>query len=329
MGSRLLVALSLSGLALGCVDDSPAELDPPRRAAEARDVGEAILPIPTELELDRRTVDLGRRLFADPILSKGRDTTCLTCHPFANGGADGAARSQLPGREMLAVNTPTVFNSSFNYRLHWNGRFTSLEDQLDVPLTSPKVMASTYEEVLRRLRDSSYAADFSAIWRDGVTERNFRVAIATYERSLITPRSRFDRFLEGDATAISQTEREGFELFKSYGCISCHQGVNVGGNLMQRFGVLRDYFAGRAPSEADLGLYLVTKREEDKHVFRVASLRNVARTGPYFHDGSVTSLSEAVKIMAEFQLGRRLSEEHTKRIVAFLETLTGDAEGLL
>jgi cytochrome c peroxidase len=327
VGARLL-ALSLSSLALGCFEDPTADADAPRPTAEARDVGEAILPIPEQIELDRRTVELGRRLFADPILSQARDTTCLSCHPFANGGADGAARSQLPGREMLAVNTPTVFNATFNYRLHWNGRFTSLEDQLDVPLLSPKVMGSTYEEVLRRLRESSYSADFSAIWRDGVTERNLRVAIATYERSLITPRSRFDKFLEGDTAAISASERQGFELFKSYGCISCHQGVNVGGNLMQRFGVLRDYFAGREVSEADLGLYLVTKREEDKHVFRVASLRNVARTGPYFHDGSVNSLREAVKIMAEFQLGRRLSEDQTTLIVAFLETLTGDAEGL-
>lgn len=321
--------LALTSLVVACGNESLREADPSPRPPELASLDDVILPIPEHVELDARKVDLGRRLFADPILSRDRDTTCLTCHPFPAGGADGAMRSQLPGREMLAVNTPTVFNVGFNYKLHWNGRFDSLEAQLDVPITSPKVMNITFEEIVRRLGASpAYRTTFEAIYRDGVTEKNFRDAVATYERSLNTPRSRFDRFLAGDEAAITDEERRGFELFKSHGCSSCHQGVNIGGNLMQRFGVLKDYFAGRAIEEADLGAYLVTKREEDKHVFRVASLRNVAVTGPYFHSGSVQSLDEAVRIMAEYQLGRALTDDQTRLIVSFLETLTGDLEAI-
>lgn len=296
-------------------------------AARAASADDSFLPLPEQMQLDPRKVELGRRLFRDNILSKDRDTSCVVCHPFARGGADGMPRSQLLGKEPLAVNTPTIFNVGFDYKLHWNGRFDSLEAQLDVPITSPRVMNITFAEVVRRLQESvDYAHSFKAIYRDAVTEKNFRDVIATYERSLVTPRSRFDRFLLGDRNALDDREKRGFALFKSQGCVSCHQGVNIGGNLMQRFGALKDYFAGRRIEEADLGLFLITKREEDRHVFRVASLRNVALTGPYFHDGSVASLEEAVRIMSEYQLGRPLTDEQTGVIVAFLGTLTGDLE---
>jgi cytochrome c peroxidase len=191
---------------------------------------------------------------------------------------------------------------------------------------NPNVMNMTFPEIVERLKASpEYAPTFNAIY-GGVSEANFREALATYERSLNTPGARFDRFLRGETDAIDDDERRGFELFKSHGCSSCHQGVNVGGNLLQRFGVLKDYFAGRTIEEADLGLYTVTKLEADKHVFRVPSLRNVALTAPYFHNGSVQTLDEAVRIMAEYQLGRPLAAEQTRLIVAFLGTLTSDLE---
>lgn len=328
MSTRSL-AVALFACALSCDEPTSASGDSAApREPELASLNDVILPIPTEVREDARKVELGRRLFADPILSRDGQTTCMTCHPFPAHGADGAARSQLPGRDPLAVNTPTIFNVGFSYKLHWNGRFDSLEAQLDVPITSPKVMNMTFDEIVARLRASpAYRPSFEALYVDGVTEKNFRDAIASYERTLNTPGSRFDKFLAGDAAAITDDERRGFELFKSHGCSSCHQGVNVGGNLMQRFGVLKDYFAGRTIEEADLGAYLVTKREEDKHVFRVASLRNVAVTGPYFHSGSVNSLEEAVRIMAEYQLGRPLDDEQTRLIVAFLGTLTGDVGG--
>ncbi len=304
-------------------------LPPPGIAPEAgrATVDDPIVPLPTHVELDKRRVALGGKLFRDPILSRNRDQSCVACHPFERAGADGVAKSHLPGQEEMAVNTPTVFNAGFNYKLHWNGKWDSLEAQLETPITSPRAMNTTFEVVVERLAESEeYRLAFAAIYPDGVTEKNFRDVMATYVRSLVTPRSRFDRFLSGELDAIDDRERRGYALFKSHGCISCHQGVNVGGNMMQRFGALKDYFAGRRVSESDLGLFLVTKREEDKHVFRVASLRNVALTAPYFHDGSVNSLEEAVRIMSEYQLGRSLTDEQVGLIVAFLGTLTGETD---
>jgi cytochrome c peroxidase len=310
----------------GCGDERVAQLEANPVEREPLLSDEVILPIPETVPLDPRKVDLGRRLFRDPILSRERDTTCLNCHPFAAGGMDGATRSQLPGRAKLGVNTPTIFNVGFSFKLHWSGRFDSLEAQLDVPIMNPNVMNMTFPEIVERLKASpEFAPTFNAIY-GGVSEANFREALATYERSLNTPGARFDRFLRGETDAIDDDERRGFELFKSHGCSSCHQGVNVGGNLLQRFGVLKDYFAGRTIEEADLGLYTVTKLEADKHVFRVPSLRNVALTAPYFHNGSVQTLDEAVRIMAEYQLGRPLAAEQTRLIVAFLGTLTSDLE---
>ncbi len=332
----LALTFLVTAAAAACADPAPTSVPTSEPLAFVPDLVPAtaddpIVPIPTRLDLDARKVALGEKLFKDPILSRDRDTSCLVCHPFGKGGADGMPKSQLFGKEPLAVNTPTVFNVGLNYKLHWNGKWDSLEAQLDTPILNPKVMNITYGEIVSRLDASTdYKPAFAAIYTDGVTEKNFRDAVATYERSLLTPRSRFDRFLSGEPEAIDDRERQGYALFKSHGCISCHQGVNVGGNMMQRFGALKDYFAGRTITEADLGLYLVTNREEDKHVFRVASLRNVALTAPYFHDGSVDTLEKAVRIMAEYQLGRPLTDEQTGLIVAFLGSLTGDTgvEGL-
>lgn len=322
----VVAALAAVACATGDVEDA----GPSIRTASAPQIGPAsvddpIMPLPEKLALDQRKVELGSKLFRDPILDREKQATCLTCHPFGRGGVDGAPKPQLPGKEAMTVNTPTIFNVGLNYRQHWNGKFETLEAQLDAPILNPRVMNMTYPEVVARLSASpEYAAAFRDIYPDGVTEKNFRDALAEYERSLITPRSPFDRFLAGDPEAIDDRVRKGYALFKSHGCISCHQGVNIGGNMMQRFGALKDYFAGREISEADLGLFLVTRREEDKHVFRVASLRNVALTAPYFHDGSVKTLEEAVRIMSEYQLGRPLDDEQTKLIVAFLGSLTGD-----
>ncbi len=325
--SRVPIAMGAALVVAACAD-APAEQPFDGRGvleASPPSAEDPIMPLPDRLDLDPRKVALGERLFHDPILSKDRNASCVSCHPFARGGADGVARSQVPGREPHVVNTPTIFNVGFSYKLHWNGKFESLEHELDGPLTSPRVMATTMDEVLGRLRSSSeYAREFAKVFPDAVTEQNLRDVMATYERSLITPRSRFDRYLRGEKEAIDDVERRGYDLFKSHGCISCHQGINVGGNLMQRFGALKDYFAGREITEADLGLYNVTKREEDRHVFRVASLRNVALTAPYFHDGSVETLEEAVRVMSEYQLGRPLTNEQTGLIVAFLGTLTGE-----
>lgn len=332
MHAATCAVMSTFALVAAC-GASPEDLEDPDDPSFAPEVGEPsvddpIVPLPESVRLDKRKVRLGERLFRDPILSRDRDTSCLVCHPFERGGTDGLAKSQLFGKEPLSVNTPTIFNVGLSYKLHWEGAWDSLEAQLDTPIKSPKVMNNTYEEIVTRLRaDAGYRSAFEEIYRDGVTERNFREVLAVYERSLLTPRSRFDRFLAGEVGAISDEEHRGYSLFKSHGCISCHQGVNVGGNMMQKFGALKDYFEGRSFADADLGLYLVTKREEDKHVFRVPSLRNVALTAPYFHDGSAQTLDKAVRVMSEYQLGRTLTDEQARLIVAFLGTLTGEIPG--
>lgn len=287
---------------------------------------EPIQPIPLTLRQDPVRAGIGRQLFNDARLSGNGRVSCSSCHNLTKGGADSRDRSLgLNGIES-GVNTPTVLNAAFNFKQFWNGRADSLEAQVDHVIRNPIEMGSDWSGVVRRVsQDAGYRAAFSAAYPDGVTQANIQNAIATFERTLITPNSRFDKFLRGDAAAISEAERAGYAKFKQFGCVACHQGVNVGGNMFQRFGVMGDYFAKRGnPTEDDLGRYLVTKAESDRNVFKVPSLRNVALTAPYFHDASAKTLEDAVDIMFEFQLGRLASREDKALIVGFLETLTGE-----
>jgi cytochrome c peroxidase len=222
-----------------------------------------------------------------------------------------------------------VYNASLNFVQFWDGRAASLEDQMGGPLTNPIEMAMSWPQVLAVLkRNPTYAADFAAAFPDGITEQNVRVAIADFERTLLTTGSRFDRFLSGDQGALDGQARAGYETFKSVGCVACHQGSNVGGNMFQRFGVLGDYFKDRGNvTEADYGRYNVTKNESDRFVFRVPSLRNVEHTAPYFHDGSAATLDDAIQVMARYQLGRKLGGEQVASIIAFLKSLSGPELG--
>jgi cytochrome c peroxidase len=188
-------------------------------------------------------------------------------------------------------------------------------------------MDSNWKEVIAKLRkDNQIVAIFNSIWEDGITKNNIQEAIAEFERSLITPHSPFDRYLKGDISALTNKEIKGWNLFRDLGCISCHQGVGIGNNMYANLGVMGDYFAdrGRPIVEGDLGRYNVTKNIKDKHVFKVPGLRNIALTAPYFHDGSIKTLDEAVSTMARYQLGINLSKQQKKHLVAFLKTLTGD-----
>ncbi len=289
---------------------------------------EPIQPIPLYIGLDQNKVALGKQLFQDVSLSKDNRLSCLSCHSFSTGGTDGTMH-EVGGKEFGAINTLTVFNSGFNFRLNWNGKFENLEDQLDALLQNPKVMGSNWEEVVNKLRQSpEYTQAFSRLYLDGLTQTNIKDAIATYEQSLYTPNSRFDQFLRGNKQALTAAEQEGYRIFKAYGCVSCHQGVNVGGNMFARFGVIGDYFADRGKiTKVDLGRFNVTKNEADRYVFRVASLRNVALTPPYFHDGSAKTLKQAITVMAKYQLGRPLSKEQINLVAQFLGTLTGEYQG--
>jgi len=285
---------------------------------------QALLPLPPAKPLDARRVALGERLFFDSRLSADRSISCATCHRFDRGGADGMPVSIGIGGARGQINAPTVFNSTFSIAQFWDGRAATLEEQAAGPIHNPIEMGASWAIVVERINaDATLRDEFAKAYPDGVTAANVADAIATFERTLVTPDAPFDRYLAGDRQALSPLAVDGYHRFRDYGCISCHQGRLIGGNMYQKFGVLGDYFAGRALTSADLGRFNVTGRAEDRHVFKVPSLRNVALTAPYFHDASTDSLAVAVSVMGRYQLGRELSQEDVRAIVAFLESLTG------
>lgn len=293
--------------------------------------GEPLSPLPAleSLKLDPRKVDLGAKLFADRRFSQDRSLSCSTCHVLANGGMDGLVGSVGIRKQVGPINAPTVFNSGLNFRQFWNGRAASLEDQIDGVVGNPKEFDTTWPSILARLaEDAELTKTFNDIYPDGLQAANVKDAVATYERSLLTP-SRFDRFLQGQDDAITAEEKAGYGKFKNYGCVACHQGVNVGGNMFQKFGAVNDYFSKRGGdiTEADLGRFKITGRETDRYVFKVPSLRNVALTAPYFHDGTATTLEQAVEVMFLHQLGRSAPQEDKRLIVLFLRSLTGERFG--
>ncbi len=286
-------------------------------------------PLPDDVEQNSEKVALGERLFHDVRLSSNNTISCLSCHDLTMGAADHRAHSIGVNGAIGDINAPTIFNSGFNFVQFWDGRAESLEEQIEGPLNNPKEMASNWPQVLNKLaKDQTYPAQFLKLYDDGIKIANIKEAIATFERSLVTPNSRFDQFLRGNPKALSAQEKQGFELFQSYGCSSCHQGINLGGNMFEKMGLMGDYFAKRGnPTKADNGRFNVDHKEHSRHEFKVPSLRNIALTAPYFHDGSAQTLQQAVSVMIEFQLGRVIPTADEKAICAFLESLTGEYKG--
>ncbi|TWU00147.1 Cytochrome c551 peroxidase precursor [Botrimarina colliarenosi] len=289
--------------------------------------GKPITPIEAPTGLDPKLVALGRRLFHDPRLSRDGTVSCASCHDLSQGGDDGQCFSIGVDGQPGDINAPTVFNSALNIAQFWDGRAANLRQQVDGPIHHPKEMASDWAEVLQRIgNDASLTAAFASAFGGPATAERVRIAIEAFETSLATLNAPFDGWLQGDDDAVSKEALEGFELFKRHGCISCHQGEAVGGNLFQRLGVMREYFvASRELRPSDLGRFNHTQREQDRHVFRVPSLRNVALTGPYFHDGSALNLEDAVHVMLHYQVGADEPDlAEIRKIVVFLNTLTGD-----
>lgn len=287
---------------------------------------EPIKPIPLTVDVDPKKVALGRLLFHDKRLSGDNTVSCASCHDLKTGGVDGTKVSVgVKGRKGV-INAPTVFNSGLLFRQFWDGRAETLEDQIDGPIHNPVEMDSSWPDVLAKLYDDGkYPGMFKAIYADGITRENVKNTIAEFERSLITPNSRFDQYLRGDENAITAKEKRGYALFKRYGCVSCHQGVAVGGNMFQLFGAVNSYFKARGNiTEADLGRFNVTGNPGDKHVFKVPSLRMVALTPPYLHDGTAKTLRDAEDVMFKFQLGRKAPDKDKEAMVAFLKTLAGE-----
>ena len=267
-------------------------------------------PIPPAPAADPLKLALGERLFADLRLSADGSRACTSCHDIRTNGADANRHDEAPDGSELPFNTSTVFNASLSFRLGWEGKFRTLEAQAEASLESPQRMGTSIDDVIRRLSAApELAHQFKEAYGRGPDKASLLDAIATYERSLLTPGSRFDRWQSGDPAALSAEEQDGYQLFKSIGCISCHQGVNVGGNLFERQGIFHP---------------LVSPPPE---IVRVPSLRNVATTPPYFHDGSAPTLDEAVRRMGNAQLDQTLSDQQMKAIVAFLNTLTGTYRG--
>ncbi|HTV24721.1 MAG TPA: cytochrome c peroxidase [Polyangiaceae bacterium] len=296
-------------------------------AAGRDDLLSALPPAPS---VDPQRSALGMKLFDTASLSTDGSVSCSTCHPLARAGADGLVHSRGANGHETTLNTPTIYNVSFNFRFNWNGAYTRLEDALDAPIAL--TLGTTWSAIEEQLRaQPEWRMAFDAAYRDGVTTANIKDALARYIDTLTTPDARFDQFWRGDTDALTNEERRGYETFEALGCSTCHQGANVGGNMFQRLGVMHDYFQARvehggpAPSAADLGRYQTTQQHADRHVFRVPSLRNVALTPPYFHDGSEPTLELAVAEMGYVQLGKRLSDEEVSLLVAFLKTLTGPA----
>ena len=292
-------------------------------------LSEPIQPVPVDSTLDPDKVALGSVLFNDPRLSKDNSLSCASCHKLESGGDDDLATGLALGGNAHVVNTPTVFNSRFNFRQLWDGGATSLEDQIDHVLHNHMEAGSNWNELLTKLNeDTALVSTFKQIYSDGITKANYLDALTEFEKSLITPNSRFDQYLLGNHEAITDEEKEGYSRFKEFGCISCHQGVNVGGNLFQKFGIFYNYLAERGDIiNADYGRINVTNREVDMHVFKVPGLRNVEVTAPYLHDGNAKTLEEAVAIMGKTQLGKTINETDVNLLVKFLKTLTGEYNG--
>ncbi len=283
---------------------------------------EPIQPIEAAKGINTPMAELGKKLYFDPRLSKSGFISCNSCHNLSMGGTDNLKTSIGDHWQQGPINSPTVLNSSMNLAQFWDGRAKDLKAQAGGPIANPGEMAFTHKlavEVLESI--PAYANEFKQVFgKEGVDIDRITDAIAEFEKTLVTPNSRFDKWLKGDKKALTADETAGYALFKTSGCTACHNGPAVGGNSFQKMGVVEPY---KAKSKAE-GLVAVTGKDADRFKFKVPTLRNVEMTYPYFHDGGAETLTEAVDIMGRLQLGKKFSDEENAQIVAFLKSLTGD-----
>ena len=314
----LAIAIAASLCLAGC-GPKPVPVDPTQLAM--------FKPLPEVVESQKNPislakVDLGRTLYYDPRLSKNQDVSCNTCHDLAKYGVDGQQVSDGDKGQKGTRNAPTVYNAAGHFVQFWDGRAVDVEEQAKGPVLNPVEMAMPSDKAVVALLKSipEYVDAFKKAFpndKDPVTLENAARAIGVFERRLVTP-ARWDKFLKGDQTALTDAEKAGFNKFMETGCQACHAGAYLGGQIYQKLGLAAPY-----PDTSDLGREAVTKEDSDRMVFKVPSLRNVARTAPYFHNGKVGTLEEAVKSMGQYQLGKQLKDEDVASIVTFLKTLTG------
>lgn len=286
---------------------------------------EPIIPIPKSVYINNEKALLGKNLFMDTILSRDNSTACVSCHNIYEGGADIRVVSQgFEGRKGN-IQAPTVFNARYNFKQFWNGRANNLTEQADGPINNPAEHNMNSQEVEKRLNNSNeYKKSFKKVY--GVKHITYKLvldAIVEFENALITPNCKFDKYLRFEVP-LSEEEKEGYILFKQYGCITCHNGLNIGGNSFQKMGTFIEYKnKAKYPDRSDI----IDKRFYN--VFKVPSLRNISKTAPYFHDGSAKTLEEAVRTMAIHNLGIELKDKEIDKIVKFLKTLTGEKPEIL
>lgn len=283
------------------------------------------LKAPSAAALEGAEMRLGRALFWDTRASLDGKTACASCHPADAWGADHRRASVDARGEHTSRQSPTVFNAMAQPGLRWLSDRKTGAEQAEGSMTGSMGFA-TKQAAVAKLGELGYGDAFKAAYPDdpqALSARNYGRAIAAYEASLVTP-APFDRFLAGEDRAITERQKLGLRLFMSTGCAGCHDGALLGGTQLRKFGLVQDYWAETGSPKPDPGRYAVTKKDEDRYVFRVAMLRNVARTAPYFHDGSVDTLERAVAVMGRVQLGKTLDQRTVSLIAAFLESLTGE-----
>ncbi len=335
--SWLLIAVGACS-ALGCKDppkkedakkSAPAPLPVKKKKSSVTALTSAYKPaLPAEFKGDDAAqqderITLGRMLYFDERLSKNHDISCNSCHQLEKYGVDGQKTSPGHKKQLGGRNSPTVYNAAGHMAQFWDGRSPHVEHQATQPVTNPVEMAMPDEAAVVAVLSSipEYVELFKKAFPEAdkpVTLENAGKAMGAFERKLVTP-SRWDEFLKGKTGALTDEEQEGFRVFVTSGCSACHAGTLVGGSMYQKLGVVKPW-----PNQEDQGRFEVTKSEGDKMMFKVPSLRNIAETAPYFHDGSASTLEEAVAKMAEFQIARPVSEEDQKKIVTWLKSLTGE-----
>lgn len=305
----------------------------PNPLADKQWTNEAIRPVQDSVPVDMRKVILGNLLFHDVRLSADNTVSCSSCHGLNTGGVDNKPFSEGVGGQHGGVNAPTVFNVLYNFVQFWDGRAATLADQAAGPPLNPVEMAcKSFDEICDKLKaDAAFSKAFTEVYPDGINEANITNAIQEFEKTLLTPNSRFDKYLKGDMAALTTEELAGYDLFKKYNCATCHVGENMGGQSYELMGIKQDYFADRGTelTVEDNGRFKETKNERDRHRFKVPGLRNVALTAPYFHDATQATLEDAVRAMGKYEVGVDLSQQEVKQIVAFLQTLTGEYQGKL
>ena len=295
---------------------------------------EPVRPIAESMPVDAAKAALGKALYHDARLSIDNTVSCASCHGLNTAGVDNKQYSEGVGGQFGGVNAPTVYNAVYNFVQFWDGRAVTLADQAAGPPVNPVEMASpSFDMIVAKLKkDPKMVRAFRECYpEEGITQATITDAIEQFECTLLTPNSQFDKYLLGDDEAISAEAKQGYELFKKYNCATCHVGPNLGGQSYELMGLRADYFADRGLelTEEDNGRFKQTGVERDRHRFKVPGLRNVALTWPYYHDGTQKSLKEAVCAMGTYQSGVELTDAEEDAIVEFLNTLTGEINGVL